>query len=243
MVRKRLSDMLREEAQKPAEPKIEITSSDSAIASSAVPSQPAAKRKSTTAGSRAAASPQSSNASKTSASKTTVSKEKAPAIASEVTSLTAELETAAKQVADLNQQVTGLKAELEDQITASKKLQPTLEKAEKRNQQLEIELSEAKQTILQLVEVNSQLKQDLAVKQQAVAIPETIPRGIAPSPKSSLPEPSPIVPAEPKKSTLASATSTHQEFLRRQQKSLAHPVFPAGDSPGHLSDQDLGWVD
>lgn len=237
MVRKRLSDMLREEAQKPAEPEPETTP-DSAIAPSATPSQPTAKRKRTTAGSRSAASPPSSNA-----SKTTVSKEKVTAIAPEVTHLEAEMEIATKQIADLNQQVTALKSELEDQITASKKLQPTLEKAEKRNQQLEIELSEAKQTILQLVEVNSQLKQDLAAKQQAVAIPETIPRGIAPSSKSSLPAPSPIVPAEPKKNTLASATSTHQEFLRRQQKSLAHPVFPVGNSPGHLSDQDLGWVD
>ncbi|PZV16778.1 MAG: hypothetical protein DCF22_04535 [Leptolyngbya sp.] len=238
MVRKRLSDMLREEAQKPVETESAPASTAQVDATSnTTQSKPASKRRSTTTGSQTAATPPSS------ASKDTVSKEKVTAIAVEVTSLKAELETAAKQITDLNQQVADLKAGLEDQITASKKLHPTLAKAEKRNQQLEIELSEAKQTILQLVEVNSQLKQDLAVKQQAVAIPETNLRGVAAPPKKSLPEPSPIVPAEPKKSTLASATSTHQEFLRRQQQSLAHPVFPAGNSPGHLSDQDLGWVD
>ena len=243
MVRKRLSDMLREEAQKPAETEVDVASTAQvANPASAAQSKPAAKRRNPTAGSQPAAKSQASTVSQD-ASKETAYKNEAIAIALEVTRLTADLETAARQVTDLNQQVTDLKAELKDQITASKKLQPTLEKVEKRNQQLETELSEAKQTILQLVEVNSQLKQDLAVKQQAVAIPEPIPRGITPSPKKSLPETSPIVPAEPKKSPLASATSTHQEFLRRQQKSLAHPVFPVGNSPGHLSDQDLGWVD
>ena len=229
MVRKRLSDMLREEAQKPAETELDSASTDQATDSTAgaAQSKPAATR-STTAGSRAK-----------SAQSSTASKQEATAIAPETTFLKAELETAAKQITDLNQQVTDLKAELENQAIAAKKLQANSEKAEQRSQQLDTELSEAKQTILQLVEVNSQLKQDLTAK-QAAAIPEVISRGSAPPSKTFPAKPS-TVPAETKQNTLT--TLSQQDLLRRQRKSLAHPVFPAGNPPGHLSEQDLGWVD
>jgi len=243
MVRKRLSDMLREEAQKPVETESESALTDQAPVSSAgaAQSKPAAKPKSTTTGSRAASASQSSIAAKA----------EATAIAPEVTRLKAELETAAKQVADLNQQITDLKAELGNQSTAAKKLQTNSEKAEQRSQQLETELSEAKQTILQLAEVNSQLKQDLTAKPTA-AIPETLAklstglrREIAP-PLKTLPATLPTVPAEANPAEAKKNTRTalsQQDLLRRQQKSLAHPVFPAGNPPGHLSEQDLGWVD
>ncbi|MEX0268678.1 hypothetical protein AB3R30_06030 [Leptolyngbyaceae cyanobacterium UHCC 1019] len=246
MVRKRLSDMLREEAQKPTETEINVASTPQVEnTAGAAQSKPAAKRRTPT-GSRTAA--KSSSTASQDLSKDTAAKDETTAIALEVTHLKAELNATAKQTSELNQQVTDLKAELENQAAATKTLQTTLKKAEQHGQQLATELTEAKQTILNLVEVNSQLKQDLAAK-QAAAIHETLanlstglPRGIAPLPKKSLPE-TPTASTEVKKNALASTTLSQQELLQRQKKSLAHPVFPAGNSPGHLSEQDLGWVD
>ncbi len=238
MVRKRLSDMLREEAQKPREPESDAGLIDQLADADAVLAKPAAKRRSPMAGSRTTTTSQTSKA---------AASEEASAIALEVTRLKTELAAAVQQTDTLNQQVSDLKVEVENQTIAAKKLQATSEKAERRSQQLETELGEAKQTILQLVEVNSQLKQDLAAKSTGIREPSVQPTAGLPGktgspPKNPLPTPSPIVPATPKQH-LASATISQQDLLQRRQRSLAHPVFPAGNPPGHLSEQDLGWVD
>lgn len=241
MVRKKLSDMLREEAQKPAEIPSDESSMGQGEAASAAPPPPATTHRRTATGSRTKTS-QSSTAAKQVDSKEVDSEEKATAIAAEVNTLKAELAAAIQQTDELNQQASELRAELEHQLATAKKLQTASEKTERRSQQLETELSAAKQTILQLVEVNSQLKQDLIAK-PAVAIHEMTPKEIVSPPVQSLSKPLSTIPAEAKKNTLAATPLSQQELLRRQKKSLAHPVFPAGNPPGHLSEQDLGWVD
>jgi chromosome segregation ATPase len=223
--------MLREEAQKTSEADGSLDqAADSPV--STAQAKPATK---STAGSRKAVTAKAST-SKASPSQATPSE--VPAIAPEVfASLKAELETTTQQAIDLKQQVADLKTELKTQAAASKKLQTSLDKAEQHSQQLATELTEAKQTILQLVEVNSQLKQDLQSQtvQQTIAAPPK-----APPEKNPSPEPKP----EAQKTPLAKAPYSQQEILqRRQQQSLAHPMFPVGDSPGHLSEQDIGWFD
>jgi chromosome segregation ATPase len=138
-----------------------------------------------------------------------------------------------------------------------------LEKAEQRNEKLESELAEAKQTILQLAEANSHLKQENADLKQANLKQNDLKRddlkqsqpkqldlnpgnlrqgslnSIAPAKPIQSPVPVPTPNAQP-----AVAALSQQEILRRrQQASLAHPVFPVGNAPGQFSDQDIGWFD
>jgi hypothetical protein len=133
-----------------------------------------------------------------------------------------------------------------------------LEKAEQRNEKLESELAEAKQTILQLAEANSHLKQENADLKQA-NLKQNDPKQHEPKQldlhQGNL-RPGRLNPSTPAKSTQsplsvtapnaqpAVAALSQQEILRRrQQASLAHPIFPVGNAPGQFSDQDIGWFD
>jgi len=195
MARKRLSDLLREEVQKPTEGKPE-------------PEQPEVVEK----------------------------QEKAIA-----TNDSSKLESAQQreaelnhQITNLNQQISDLKTELETQTTSTEKLQTNLETTQQRNHQLETELAQVKQTALQLAESNAQLKAQLQQHQEAAqAQPK---RTVAPVSK-------PVAPASKPDDKLAARPLTQQEILRRQADSLAHPIFPTGNNPGQLSEQDIGWVD
>ncbi|MBF2026788.1 MAG: hypothetical protein IGS48_08480 [Oscillatoriales cyanobacterium C42_A2020_001] len=221
MARKRLSDLLREEANKPADGGAETGADEQA----------------------AIAQPTSSNSSKnnptkiseTPSSKATSSPANA-ALNSKIAELQQALETAKQHENDLKHQVTDLKADLKTQTAATKKLQTQLETVEQRNHQLETELAEAKQTVLQLADGNSQLKQEIDSLKHAHK-PTTL---AAPSKPAT-----PAVKSNESAQSLAARPLTQQEILRRRQAdSLAHPVFPTTDkSPGHLSEQDMGWVD
>jgi len=143
---------------------------------------------------------------------------------------------------ELEKQIADLKAELKQQTTAAKKLQTNLEHTEKRYQQLETELAEAKQTALQLADNNAQLKQELDTLKQSQK-PQQMPSSV-PTKSVASAKPVPASASTPSRETSSSHPLTQQEVLRRRQAdSLAHPMFPAGNSPGHLSEQDLGWVD
>lgn len=139
---------------------------------------------------------------------------------------------------ELQQHVADLQAELKQQTSSAKKLQTNLEKLEKRNQQLETELAEAKQTVLQLADNNAQLKQELEALQRSQRPPQPT-QPVATKPVVAAKP----VPAPAPKSSGAHPLTQQEVLRRRQADSLAHPMFPAGNTPGHLSEQDLGWVD
>lgn len=208
MARKRLSDLLREEVQKPGDATtIAPAPAIAPVAAELVePDAPAPNGQS-----------------------------------SEVTAL-------AQQAADLQQQLEDLKTDLKQQAAATKKLQTQLEQVEKRNHQLETELAEAKQTALQLADNNAQLQQDLKTLQQARSQPQPTPvQPLAKQPLAKQPPAATKSVASPPPAVAkpaASGTLSQQEILRRRQaESLAHPMFPAGNAPGYLSEQDMGWVD
>jgi len=196
MARKRLSDLLREEVQKPTEgtpepEKAEAVGEEIAIATNG----------------------------------------QAPELVAAAQYRETEL---IQQIADLKQQLTDLQAEVKTQVAATKKLQTSLEKAEKRNHQLETELAETKHAALQLADSNAELKQQLDTLNQTQSAKTPAPVAkptLTPTPK-------------PDDTKLAAKPLTQQEVLRRRQAdSLAHPMFPAGKAPGQFSDQDLGWFD
>lgn len=230
--KKRLSDLLREEVKKPAE----------AETSPATEAEPAKKDNRSTGTAR-------SNRQKAQSAKSTAADPSPPETvaapiptvpadatgADPVGPLKAALEAAKNQEVELKQEIARLTAELKTQTESTQQLQTQLQQVDTHTQQLETELSEAKHTVLQLVEVNTQLKQDLESAKarsqpQAAAPPPAKPRQEEAKPAKSAP--------------LAASALSQQEMLRRrQQDSLAHPVFPAGPAPGHLSEVDLGWVD
>lgn len=235
--KKRLSDLLREEVKKPAEAE----------------TPPAAEAETGRKGSRSTGTAKNGGRQKAQAAKPTgfVSSSKAspepdaesesdpmapdPIAADPTAQLKADLEQAKNQETELKQQITRLETELKEQAGSTQQLQTQLQQVEAHTHQLETELSEAKHTVLQLVEVNTQLKQDLeSFKARSLTQPAASP----PPAKPLQEETKPARSAHPSPPVLS-----QQEILRRQQESLAHPVFPAGPAPGHLSERDLGWVD
>lgn len=137
MARKRLSDLLREEVQKPTDAAAETEADGQAAIA---PPAPASSSKRS---SQAAAPPADA------------------ALTAKIAELQQALEAAKQQETDLKQEVADLKADLKAQTATTKKLQTQLEAAEQRSHQLGTELAEAKQTALQLADSNSQLKQEL----------------------------------------------------------------------------------
>ncbi len=209
MARKRLSDLLREEVGKPAD--TETTEMDQ-TASSVQSSQPRRSARKTSQ----------------SRSQSPVSDQKSE---SDQNTLIAELKTALTQVEgrenNLKQEVSALKGELKECKAQIK----TLQAKQKRAANLEKELEQAKITLLQLAEVNTNLQQALEAYQ---------------NPAES--SPLPLVKLAPTTATLPDATNdpiaARKEIIRqRQQAALAHPVFPDKPPSGSLNDQDLGWVD
>lgn len=206
MARKRLSDLLREEVQKD-EP--EKNSAETAIEVEAVEvtKEPAADTSIATPASPAM--------------------EAAQEIAAADQKLQVALAQAEKREASLQQQVTDLTAQLDQQTSLINSLKADLEKARAATAELE----KAKHTALQLAEENTQLQQEIKTLKQ--------PTSSKPALSRKAPEPAAPTPTAPNP-----ADAAHQAEMRKQQeRSLAHPMFPAGSSPGQLSNQDLGWVD
>lgn len=232
--KKRLSDLLREEVKKPAEAE---TSSDTEA-------EPVKKDTRSTGTARSGSRQKAQSAKSTTAdpSPSVTAAEPSPAASAEATvvdpvgPLKADLEVAKNQEVELKQEIERLTAELKTQAASTQQLQTQLQQADTHAQQLETELSEAKHTVLQLVEVNTQLKQDLESSKARSQTRSATPPPAKPSQEEAKPA---------KSAPLASSALSHQQEMlrRRQQDSLAHPVFPAGPAPGHLSEVDLGWVD
>jgi chromosome segregation ATPase len=233
--KKRLSDLLREEVKKPAE----------------AGTPPAAEAQTRKKGSRSTGT--ASNVSRQKAQATQAltvapSASEAPEleatpdsgamVVDSIVELKAALEQAKTQETKLKQQIAKLEAELKEQAESTQQLQTQLQQATAHHHQLETELSEAKHTVLQLVEVNTELKQDLENLKARSLTQSTA------SPPPAKPRQEETKPARPTTPPLPPSALSQQEMLRRrQQESLAHPVFPAGPAPGHLSEKDLGWVD
>lgn len=228
MARKRLSDLLREEVQKPTEadtappeavdaPTIEIEAEVAAepATDKTTKSEPAKATKKTPA---KTAKPDGANP----------AAESITALQTEIDTLTTALTTSENRVGELQKEIAALQAELQAKTTETQTLTSQLDKATQQARSLEQELAEAKQTILQLAETNTQLQ---AKQQTAIAPPAA----------------RPTTPAKPAPSTgkLTNSPLSQQEIIhRRQAESLAHPIFPSTDkTPGQLSEQDLGWVD
>lgn len=131
MARKRLSDLLREEAQKPGEVADTENQTSDAIAATkpATPIKETVQLESAQSASNAALQPA--------------------------------IEAANQREADLNQQLAIVQADLKTQTNAAQTLDVELKQAQTRNHDLETELATAKQTVLQLAAANAHLKQEL----------------------------------------------------------------------------------
>ncbi|HEY9615750.1 MAG TPA: hypothetical protein V6C64_02845 [Microcoleaceae cyanobacterium] len=186
----------------------------------------------------------------------------------ELETLVAELKTAVEQAeqreAELKQQVHDLKAELKTQAIDLKQAKSQLETAERHNDQLETEmnaqaaeikqlqsslktteqkakqldaeLTEAKQAALQLAEANSKLTQALEASKQSAKPAAKLAAQPAAKPAAQ-PVARPVSPA-----TQPAPLTPADSFRQLQERSLAHPIFP-NKVPGQLTEQDLGWVD
>jgi DNA repair exonuclease SbcCD ATPase subunit len=213
MARKRLSDLLREEVQKGDAVPV--------VEAAQVPAKPASKRQKAATPSRKP----TSNGTKATVAEPVEAEILEVETPSELSNAKAALERSQQREAALKQENSALQQELDRKEAQIHSLQADLEKA----QSFRTELDKAKQDALHLAEENSRLVAELqSLKEQT---PKTTPVQAKPAPVEAAPPP-------------AESALTPSERLRRQQiRSLAHPVFPAGSSPGQLSDLDLGWVD
>ncbi len=201
-----------------------------------------------------------------------------------VTDLESKLDAARETEASLNQQVQNLETDLQEQSVRVKQLQAKLEPAQqqiqelqaelkqqqkltdqlqselKQTQQLKQELAEAKQTILQLTEVNQNLQAAAASTAAPVPARSTsarpgaaiVPRrgpiqrpigasaALAAQPES-VPELEDTNPARP----AASHGINPQSYYHPEPKRLRRQsIVPAKSSQNSmLSDDDIGWVD
>lgn len=229
MARKRLSDLLREEAKKPLDAEPEVPSNGT--------------RRSRTTGK----------------AKAPATKDVAPAIAVEAgnpaaiapndqpsaEALKTQLEQAHQREVDLERKVYALQIELDKKVDLVKTLEleqtklqaefdqrteqiQTLQSDQEKVKSLKTELEQAKKAALQLAEENTRLNQELTTL-RTKSVPQA-------------PQPQPRPPASPPATT--TALTKKEAILQQQTKALAHPVFPTTDPlPGQLSDKDLGWVD
>jgi regulator of replication initiation timing len=296
MARKRLSDVLREEAQKTdpestteqfadAQPAAKTengrsttTKSSSAKSSTKPATSRAASARNARSSAKTTAAPdpelaksvEKASVEKASVDKASVDKEvdqasaekevdqasaekesieKAIALAAELTStahrkLETDLAAAHTREADLQQQITDLKADLKAHTGDTKKLQTNLEVAEQRIHQLQAELDDTKQTALQLAETNTHLQSTL----DQLKTPAATPAARAPqssAPQSSAPQPlATTKPANKPAEQQLTRNLSQQEIIRRKQaQSLAHPVFPNSPLPSQTGDGDIGWFD
>lgn len=252
MARKRLSDLLREEAGKPTG---KGASTDGKANTSAPVESPTPE-------------PSLESGATIEVEAVPVTEEH-PELETLVAELKAAVEQAEQREAGLNQQVHDLKAELKTQTADLKQAKSQLEKAERhsdqletemnaqaaevkqlqsslqtaaqKTKQLEAELTEAKQAALHLAEANSKLAQELEALKPPAKAPA---KPSAETPAKTLAKPTGQPTAKPASppATQPAPLATADSFRQRQERSLAHPIFPS-KLPGQLTEQDLGWVD
>lgn len=229
MARKSLADLLREEVNKPGEAEAEAPQKQG---TGQAKSHPKTSEKAATGRSRQSptkAPPPSKAAEKKSG-------ETDQADAELVSQLQDELDQSRRREASLTGQLEQFQTELEAQHI----LISSLKEESRKYDALAEELKHAKAAALQLAEANAKLTEELKQLRQ-VAKPEP---GSAqplrsrnrastdPADRQSLT----VKPSQPERPYAP-------EIRRRQEESLAHPMFPAGPMPGSLTNQDLGWVD
>lgn len=217
MARKRLSDLLRQEVKKPLETEnSETTANAEGLESPPEASEPEEPTLDATP------KPVEPVESPTLAEPMP---EPVNPLESVVTELKADLEQSQQQVRSLEQQI----ADLQTQLTTQTDLIKTLQVDQQQISKLKAELKQAKATALKLAETNTKLTADLTALQQQA---------------KQAPKPEEKVPSAQRATTPSSSTPLKQEIIHKQQmQTLTHPMFPNKSLPGHLSDQDLGWVD
>ncbi|HEY9699746.1 MAG TPA: hypothetical protein V6D10_20970 [Trichocoleus sp.] len=263
MVKKRLSDLLREEAQKSGEAASEQSENqqtEGTIAPAAEKANEPAKAAPEAEPPEAAqpVEPEASPEEPSHQRKSSPTKVELEGLVAELkAALAASRQTTQQQEDALNQQITTLQASLQDQQSLIEKLQTEVQQA----QSLKKELEEAKQMILQLSQANAK-PAPAAPAAPAVSAPSSYqPIALSPmkppSAQSAEPEleasrikldqptgaDGKLVPGNPPK---------YQQELRRI---LDHPTRPSAVPPmssdaikekeqeKKLSDTDMGWVD
>lgn len=269
MSRKRLGDLLREEAGKPTPE----------TAPAAKP--PAARKPATTkaAGTEPSESVTTEPQPKTKPPAATQAKAKPQPEPEAKLEPETQPEPLAEPVADPNSQLQAQLAELQAKLQAQSEHLHELEVAQRRRQNLETELATAKKTILQLTDINQSLATQPAkpatspapatsatpVASKPLATPTT-PAQAKPAAQSTPAKSTPAQPKQlvehpalhlrplepPKETTVASAgnpkgnpaspSAQAYRFERIGWKPLSNHLLTA-EQPHKLSDEDLGWVD
>jgi len=219
MVRKRLSDMLREEANTPDE---QGNADEEVIDVAAEPAKPASTAKASRSNARA------NTANQTKAKPAGFANKAKPELDTELENTIAELKQSLEQAAErekaLAEEIATLKADLKANQAQLKSLQDR----EQQTAALETELAQAKATALKLAEANTELTNKLEHSQA--------------QPPKPTQQTAPLAPAKGAK-TDDPVVIRREVLLQRQRASLAHPIFPDKPSNGTFSDQDLGWFD
>lgn len=252
MARKRLSDLLREEANKPP-----ADASPSETPANESPAQPAAPAQINETHRQEAipeaeatehSSPDSGNGTPegaiAAAPSDSIAPEEPPAASRRHGPTKAELEAtiaelrstlqqtqdaAQQQEATLQQQITHLTSEVASQQVLIEQLQTEVQQV----QSLKAQLEEARKVILQLSQVNAQPAPPLTASSASL--------GSSPAAEPELESTQPVRPAPKPTST----SSKHQTALRQV---LAHPTQPGSlpkmsSEESKLSETDMGWVD
>ncbi|MGP1382812.1 MAG: hypothetical protein ACTS2F_04580 [Thainema sp.] len=293
MAKKRLSDLLREEAQAPdstdqspdqsndAEPEVETNAAIATVDTTAVDvdDQPSDQFSTTSSEADFDEADDDTDDHVKRSSRTTKAE-----LNDMITDLESKLDAARETESALNQQVQDLEADLQEQSVMVKQLQAKLDPTQQQiqdlqaelkqqqklthqlqtelnqTQQLKQELAEAKQTILQLTEVNQNLQSSAAsapvsarstpapARPGAAIVPRRGPiqRPVATSASltaqpESVPELEDTNPARP----VASHGINPQSYYHPEPKRLRRQsVVPAKSTQNSmLSDDDIGWVD
>ncbi len=226
MVRKRLGDLIREEAGKGLSPETNPASQKPEVSPEPKPNPPAAKSSSArrSATKPTAAAPKTTASKQPAADPTVAQLKTSLAKAEQALSLSQQHEEELKQQLavsrqreqSLSQQLTDWESKLEQQQAIAHRLQADLNQTEK----LQTELAEAKQVILKL-------------SAQQASAPATKPA----TAKSAVPktETSEAIAAKPKPEVY--------KFERIGWTPLSPHLIEPSNSPSKLSDIDLGWVD
>lgn len=223
MTKKRLSDLLREEVEKPSEAELEQTQQ-------VVQAQPEAPNNATDAETLKELSMTTSENTPEKATTRKSHPTKAD-LESTITEMEAALQEGEEREVALKQQVADLQAELKKQKDFVQKLQEYLEQAT----QLKTELEQARKAATQLEEANKKLTQEVKSLQKGA---------IAPVKPASI---------QPASQPTSGQLSTEKRVIHRDTRSLNVQRTGLRDLPPHsihkerlpgkVSDKDIGWFD
>jgi myosin heavy subunit len=252
MARKRLSDLLREEANKPEKPTDPIDASDSPP--TAKPTANRRKKSTPPQPLEAAAHETTVEITATIVNDAAPTTAAAPFDASEVAQsppdaaqlalihdLKAALEAAQQREQSLQQQVTDLQTQLQAQAHQIQTLQTELEKTAA----LKADLDRARAEALQLAEANEKaeaLKAELdRTKADAIHLAEANTQ--LTQELEALKQPAPKQPPAETAAPTTRSLAKKETLLQQQARSLSHPVFPDKPAAKPSGEPDIGWMD